>query len=98
MFEATKPRFQGQRDAIREALAAQLGRVLQFKMEAVDGFGALSPSSTPTTDGDEPVHHEEDEIDLTELTDLAPADAAVDSLGLLTAQFDATVVEELPRD
>ena len=97
LFEATKPRFQGQRDAIREALAAQLGRVLQFKMEAVDGFGALSAASTPT-DGDEPAHHEEEEIDLTELTDLAPADAAVDSLGLLTSQFDATIVEELPRD
>jgi len=73
------------------------GRVLQFKMEAVDGFGALSAASTPT-DGDEPAHHEEEEIDLTELTDLAPADAAVDSLGLLTSQFDATIVEELPRD
>ncbi len=107
LFEATKKRFQDQADAIREGLTAQLGRVLRFKMEPVDGFGALTPSasgpasssqSSTATNGDEPPHHEEEAIDLTELTDMAPADAAVDSLGLLTSQFDATVVEELPRD
>ena len=104
LFAATRPRFQDQRDAIREALAAQLGRVLQFKIEAVDGFGALpAPSTVPNGDAhaheQAPEHeHEEDAIDLRDLSDLAPADAAVDSVGLLTAQFDATVVEELPRD
>ena len=93
LFEATKKRFQDQADAIREGLTAQLGRVLRFKMEPVDGFGALTPSasgpasssqSSTATNGDEPPHHEEEAIDLTELTDMAPADAAVDSVGLLT--------------
>jgi hypothetical protein len=76
LFAATKPRFQDQRDAIRDALAAQLGRVLQFKIEAVDGFGALpAPSTIPN--GDAPSHehehepeHEEDAIDLRDLSDL----------------------------
>jgi len=106
LFDATKKRFQDQADAIREGLTAQLGRVLRFKMEAVEGFGALRPpsapssssSSAPAANGEAAVDHEEEAIDLTELIDVAPDDAAVDSVGLLTSQFDATVVEELPRD
>ena len=47
LFDATKKRFQEEADAIRERLTAQLGRVLRFKMEPVDGFGSLTPSSPP---------------------------------------------------
>ena len=105
LFEADEAAVPGvKRDAIRERLTAQLGRVLQFKMDAgrrlrcagpvvsvvADVLHRRTATSLPTSD--------EEEIDLTELTDLAPADAAVDSVGLLTSQFDATVVEELPRD
>jgi hypothetical protein len=45
-----------------------------------------------------PLDDDIDDIDVAELTDVGPAGAAVDSVGLLTSQFDATVVEELPRD
>src|SRR6185436_4493432 len=66
LFDATKKRFQDQADAIREGLTAQLGRVLRFKMEAVDGFGALPPpptESSPTANGEAAVEHEEEAID-----------------------------------
>jgi hypothetical protein len=47
---------------------------------------------------DEPPTDDEDDFDFTQLVDAVPVDAAVDSVGLLTSQFDATVVEERPRD
>ena len=106
------PRFKKEAENIRSALTERLGRRMDFKLSAVEGFGSL-PAPSPDNDGVdgnggapapeaddsfETVEDEEEILDLTELTDVAPSGAAVDSVGLLTSQFDATVVEELPRD
>jgi DNA polymerase-3 subunit gamma/tau len=89
LLAAAKPRFQKEADNIRGALTEQLGRVLKFSLVALDGFGELPAAPPPA---------EDDVVDLTELTDVAPADAPLDSVGLLTQRFDATIVDEVPRD
>jgi DNA polymerase-3 subunit gamma/tau len=104
---AAEPRFKREAENIRSALTERLGRRMQFKLSTVDGFGAL-PAPSNDANGGAPetnvpdttieVGDEDEIVDPAELTDVAPAGSAVDSVGLLTSQFDATVVEELPRD
>jgi DNA polymerase-3 subunit gamma/tau len=89
LLTAAKPRFQREADNIRSALTEQLGSVLKFSLVPLDGFGEL-PAAPPAAD--------DDVVDLTELTDAEPSNAPLDSVGLLAQRFDATVVEELPRD
>jgi DNA polymerase-3 subunit gamma/tau len=90
LLSAARPRFQKEADNIRGALTEQLGRVLKFSLVPLDGFGELPPPVASAPD--------DDVVDLTELTDLEPAEVAMDSVGLLAQRLDATIVEELPRD
>jgi hypothetical protein len=93
LIGAARPRFHKERDNIREALTEQLGALLKFQLVELAGFGELPPQgSSASGTGDEDV------VDLTEIDGAVPADVAVDSVGLLTQRFDATVVEERPRD
>src|SRR5205814_440776 len=96
LLAAARPRFKKEADNIRSALTARLGRPLKFLLEPVAGFGDLAPASGPG--GAEPIDDEDDVVDLAELADVGPEDAAVDSVTLLTSKLDATFVEELPRD
>jgi DNA polymerase-3 subunit gamma/tau len=105
LMGSARERFKREADNIRAALTDRLGRRVMFKLEPIEGFGALpaptqgaGPRSVTAADEPPPPDDDFDDIDVTELTDVGPADAAVDSVGLLTSQFDATVVEELPRD
>jgi DNA polymerase-3 subunit gamma/tau len=99
-YESALPRFRKEADNIRAALSAKLGRRMMFKPVPHDGFdsstaGAEAGSEAPGDPGPD----DGDEIgDLDELMDARPDSAAVDSLSLLTRSFDATVVEEVPRD
>ena len=58
MFEATKKRFQDQADAIRQGLTAQLGRVLRFKMEPVEGIRHAAGAVRPVFELGVVAHHE----------------------------------------
>jgi DNA polymerase-3 subunit gamma/tau len=102
---SARERFKREADNIRAALTDRLGRRVMFKLEPIEGFGALpapssgaEPRSMTIADEPPPLDDDIDDIDVAELTDVGPAGAAVDSVGLLTSQFDATVVEEFPRD
>jgi hypothetical protein len=102
---AAEPRFKKEAENIRTALTERLGRRMQFKLSAVAGFGALpappAPGGGGTVDAARQAEREPDDddvVDLGELTDVPPPGAAVDSVGLFTSRFDATVVEELPRE
>jgi hypothetical protein len=110
-YDAALPRFKKEADAIRTALSARLGRRMKFKPIAHDGFDAVSGDSTSRSSAavdspppialDDPLGEppdDEEVLDLNELVDAAPDSAAVDSVSLLTRSFDATVVEEVPRD
>jgi hypothetical protein len=105
LIGSARERFKREADNIRAALTDRLGRRVMFKLEPIEGFGAL-PAPKPSgglrsitiTDEPPPPEDDIDDIDVAELRDVGPADAAVDSVGLLTAALDATVVEELPRD
>jgi DNA polymerase-3 subunit gamma/tau len=96
-YDVALPRFRKEADNIRGALSAKLGRRMKFKPVAHDGFDA--PASAPPITLDDPPPDDDDEVlDLDELVDARPDAAAVDSLSLLARSFDATVVEEVPRD
>jgi hypothetical protein len=98
---ATRKRFQDTVETIRDALTAQLGRKPKFKLEASDlvdlaggGRGAPAPSDdAPPPEDEEPP----DDVEPHEVMDAEPAGPAVSSVGLLEAEFGATVVEERPR-
>jgi hypothetical protein len=106
-YETALPRFKKEADTIRAALSERLGRSMKFKPVAHDGFAAPAssePTSTalaaaePAPPLDEPPDDDLEYIDITETVDVPAGDVAVDSVGLFTTSFDATVVEELPRD
>ena len=110
LLESSKPRFRREADDIRGALSERLGRRgLKFTLVADDTFGDASadrtadaaapaePAAPPAPTMDLPPPDEE-HIDITDLVDAPPGDAAVDSLSMLTRQLDATVVEEVPHD
>jgi len=90
LYEAARPRFHKEADNIRDALSSRLGRRLKFKLQPHDGFVEPAPVATPAP--------ADEMIELDELIDLPAEGAAVDSVGLFTSRFDATVVEEVPRD
>jgi len=110
MHAAAAPRFKSAADAIREALTQRLGRTPRFRLVASDdvalaGDGepvrssasARSPASAGSPD-EPPVGEPPDEdISIEELVDAEPAPPAVSSVGILEAEFGATVVEERPR-
>jgi DNA polymerase III subunit gamma/tau len=102
LFEAAKPRFRREADAIRTALSARLGRTLRFNLVAHDGFttggGVERAPSVPEPAPDAVDLTAEDPVDPAELTEAAPEDGAPDSVGLLRDALGATVVEERPRD
>lgn len=109
LLKSTRDRFRTQADAIRAALSEKLGGTTKFLLEPYDGFetatapsGARrSPAPGPTVDdaplGEAPPPDDDEVVDLTELVD-AGDDPAVGSVAKFTASFDATVVEEVPRD
>jgi DNA polymerase III subunit gamma/tau len=99
-YDAALPRFKKEADNIRAALSAKLGRRMMFKPVAHDGFGtsAIGDETPPDAPGDPGPDDGDEVVDLDELMDARPDGAAVDSVSLLTRSFDATVVEEVPRD
>lgn len=113
MLAAAQGRFRAAADTIREALTARLGRTPRFSLvasEAVDLAGVGDPGradgadradragASPAAGGDEPPLDEPpDEVAFDELVDAEPAGPAVSSVGILEAEFGATVVEERPR-
>jgi DNA polymerase III subunit gamma/tau len=105
-YDVALPRFRKEADNIRDALSAKLGQRMKFKPIAHDGFNApanAGPPGAPTEPvdplGEPPVDLDGDEaLDLHDLVNAEPDAAAVDSVSLLTRSFDATVVEEVPRD
>jgi DNA polymerase-3 subunit gamma/tau len=96
-YDAALPRFRKEADNIRAALSDRLGRRMKFKPVPHDGFDAPAGIDAPTGTADEPPPDDDAIPDLDALVEAAP-DAAVDSVSLLTQSFDATVVEEVPRD
>jgi DNA polymerase-3 subunit gamma/tau len=98
--QAVEERFRLARDTIREALTTALGRTPRFKLvpsDAVDLAGA--PPAVSVYDDAPPPFEEAppDELEPADFVDAEPAGPAVSSVGLLEAEFGATVVEERPR-
>ena len=102
-YDVAVPRFRKEADNIRAALTRLLGRQMQFKPVAHDGFDAAT-STTPGTApnaSSAPLDEEppdDDEIDLADLVDHDSSAPALDSVSLITQSLGATVVEEVPRD
>jgi hypothetical protein len=94
-YDVAVPRFKKEADNIRAALSEKLGRRMMFKPVAHDGFDADPvKSAEPRAE----ISDDEEMHDIADLVD-APAEApAVDSVSLITQNFGATVVEEVPRD
>jgi hypothetical protein len=99
-YESALPRFKKEADNIRAALSARLGRRMRFKTVPHDGFdsSAMGADADAVASGDPGPDDGDEIVDLDELMDARHDTAAVDSLSLLTRSFDATVVEEVPRD
>ena len=108
LYANAAPRFKKERETIRDALEARLGRRMQFQLKEHDGFDAeptrRASSSPRSSRRNEPSadtrsnDDEEDVLDITELVDVDGPDAAVDSVTRAAQRLDATIVEELPRD
>jgi len=107
LYATAEPRFKKERETIRDALEARLGRRMKFQLKEHDGFdaeptrrassgGARSRRNEPSVDS--PTDDEDDVLDITELVDVDGPDAAVDSVTRAAKRLDATIVEELPRD
>jgi hypothetical protein len=104
---ATKKRFQDAADTIRDPLIARLGHRPKFQLESSDlvdlaGSGGRSTAvahddAPPPVDDEPPVELEPSAFDPNDFVDAEPAGPAVSSVGLLEAEFGATVIEERPR-
>ena len=96
MLAAAQPRFRSNADTIRTALTARLGRTPRFSLVASD---AVDLQGAPGVGADEPppAAPPPDEVEPDEIEDARPAGPAVTSVGILEAEFGATVVEEHPR-
>ncbi len=107
VIEAARPRFQREADAIRDSLAAQVGRKLRFKIVPHDfvesrAIDLTDPAPTAHDDippGEPPPPDEEpdDYIDTSQLTDAPAGAGAVDSVSRLVETFGAEVVDEQRR-
>jgi DNA polymerase-3 subunit gamma/tau len=108
MHGAAAPRFKNAADLIRDALARRLGRPPRFRLVASndvalagspergpDAAGASTDRSADATAPDPT--GEDDDVSIDDLMDAEPAGPAVTSVGILEAEFGATVVEERPR-
>jgi hypothetical protein len=103
MHAGAAPRFKSAADTIRDALTQRLGRTPRFSLVASDEVDIQAPP--PSTAGgddapplaEEPPPLEDEDIVIDELVDAGPAGPAVSSVGILEAEFGATVVEEHPR-
>ena len=93
--------------AVVQAFGGEIGsarRLLHGKSSLVehDGFsrGGQLADRAAAAPPVEQAHADIDlvETDVSEAVDVPPGHPAVDSVGLFTKRFDATVVEELPRD
>jgi len=107
-LQSVQERFRIAADTIREALTSALGRTPRFKLvasDAVDLAGAPRTSAdadtvptSPDDDAPPPIDDEPpEELEPADFMDAEPAGPAVSSVGLLEAEFGATVVEERPR-
>jgi hypothetical protein len=102
-LQSVQERFKIAADTIRTALTAALGRTPRFKLvpsDAVDLAGAPrgNASAEPPDDAPPPIDEEPpEELEPADFMDAEPAGPAVSSVGLLEAEFGATVVEERPR-
>ncbi len=98
LFEAARPRFHREREAIRGALSDRLGRSARFNIVPHEGFAA---GNAPVVAAEpEPVDDAADEpaIDPQELVDAGAEDRPDESMRILTDSLGATVVEERPRE
>jgi DNA polymerase III subunit gamma/tau len=107
LYANAVPRFKKERETIRDALEARLGRRMQFQLKEHDGFDAEpsrrassggAPSRPNEPSGGSLTDDEDDVLDITELVDVDGPEAAVDSVTRAAQRLDATIVEELPRD
>jgi DNA polymerase-3 subunit gamma/tau len=95
-----KPRFEKEKDNIRDALTDRLGRRMRFLLVPHDGFDA-DPSGAGSGGGGPVVDPPDLDENVIDITDLEPADgdgAAVDSVSRVSMNLGATVVEEIPHD
>src|SRR5262249_6374919 len=95
-----RERFKNEAETIRAALAGCLGRTVRFKIVESDSLGALGAAGTRSSTirpghGDEPPGGARPPG---EVVDMGPARPAVSSVDLLAQQYDATVIEERPRE
>lgn len=112
-FETATGRLRANKDTIREALRDELGIGPKFKPIAHDGFAGSAPKAAaddasdpvgePPPDDEPPpsslaADDDDDYVSPDEMNAAPVADVAVDSVGLFTKSFDATVVEEVTRD
>ncbi len=100
MLTAAKPRFKAVADTIREALAARFGVVPRFSLVASDAVDLVGGDPFAEFEPGGPRADLPDEVAPEDVMDEpgdAPAGPAVSSLGLLTSEFGATVVDEQPR-
>lgn len=107
LLGAAGPRFKSAAEQIRDALTQRLGRTPKFSLAASDEVDlaalpdAPEPNGTPSApSGDDgpPVGEPPDEVSMEDLVDAEPAGPAVSSVGILEAEFGATVIEERPRE
>jgi DNA polymerase-3 subunit gamma/tau len=109
MLGAARERFKSQAEAVREALAARLGRRFKFKLEAAPEFAVDGPATDANaeTDGPPPGVREQrprdlvpdlppDLVDPEEATEIPP-EADPPPVSRLRDELGATVVEEVPR-
>jgi len=105
MHAGAAPRFKSAADTIRGALTQRLGRTPKFSLVASDEVDIQAPPTPPTAGGgddavlltEEPPPLDDEDIVMEDLVDAGPAAPAVSSVGILEAEFGATVVEEHPR-
>jgi DNA polymerase III subunit gamma/tau len=95
LYANARPRFHKERETIRDALEARLGRRMQFQLKAYDGFDAEPTRRAPSADSYGSDEEEEEVLDIVEVDG---PEAAVDSVTRAAQRLDATIVEELPRD
>lgn len=101
LLGAAGPRFKSAAEQIRDALTRRLGRTPKFSLVASDEVDlAAFPDLAPPPSGDDeaPIGQPPDDVSMEELVDAEPAGPAVSSVGILEAEFGATVIEERPRE
>lgn len=100
LLPSARPRFAKQKETIRDALAARLGRRLRFRLVEHDGFGAEPrggrPSGSPAEAVEGTVEVDEAVEEVVE-GDGDGVSAVMGPVHLAAQRLDAMIVEEIPR-